>query len=123
MYNKKIIENFVNPKNAGKITKPEGRADYSDDICHNTVKVFLRIKKGIITDAKFKASGGPVTIASSSVLMQMIINKTVEEVKNISYEFLLVEMGAMPPEKFDCALTGLKATYEAIKKYERKQKK
>jgi len=31
MYNKKIIENFVNPKNAGKITKPEGRADYSDD--------------------------------------------------------------------------------------------
>lgn len=123
MYNKIITENFVNPKHTGRIVKPEGRADYSNRNCHNTVKVYLRIKDDVIKQASFEASGCPVTIASSSVLMGIITGKNLQQVKDITYEYLLVEMGQMPPHKFECALTCLKATLEAIKKYERKQRR
>ena len=54
MFSDKVLCIFKNPKNAGRISKPDGIADnYSEDGSAN-VEFSLRVEDGIITDCKFK---------------------------------------------------------------------
>lgn len=75
MYSNAVLNIFNNPKNAGRISKPDGIADcYNDD---NTahVEFSLRIDTGIITDCKFRAQANPYIIAICSTITNMLKGK------------------------------------------------
>jgi len=75
MYSKIILNLFNNPKNAGRISKPDGIADtYNiDSTAH--VEFSLRIENGIITDCKFRAQANPYIIAICSTMTTMAKGK------------------------------------------------
>ena len=80
MYSKIVLNVFNNPKNAGRISKPDGIADvYNED---NTahVEFSLRIENGIITDSKFRAQANPYIIAICSTITTMLKGKMVSMV-------------------------------------------
>lgn len=75
MYSNNVLNIFNNPKNAGRISKPDGIADcYNED---NTahVEFSLRIESGIITDCKFRAQANPYIIAICSTITNMLKGK------------------------------------------------
>lgn len=77
MYNKIILNIFNDPKNAGRLMKPEGIADcYNEDGTIN-VEFSLRIENGIIIDAKFRAQANPYYVAVCSVIASMLKGKMV----------------------------------------------
>ena len=57
-----------NPQGIGTITNP---------ICGDKTVFYLRIKEGVVEDAKFLSFGCAVTIASASVLTQKIKGKEI----------------------------------------------
>jgi len=44
---------FRNPQNVGEIENPEGKGAINNPVCGDTTKVYLRIKNGVVEDAKF----------------------------------------------------------------------
>jgi len=80
MYSNVVLNLFNNPKNAGRIKKPDGIAD-----CYNLeetahVEFSLRIESGVIQLAQFRAQANPYIIAICSTITQMLKGKMVSTV-------------------------------------------
>jgi nitrogen fixation NifU-like protein len=63
----KIKGHFRNPQNVGEIENPEGMGTINNPVCGDTTKLYLKIRNGVVEDAKFLSFGCAVTIASASV--------------------------------------------------------
>ena len=71
LYSKKVLENFMNPKNMGEMKNPSGVGKIGNPICGDVMHVYIKVgknKKGkeIIKDIKFKTLGCVAAIATSS---------------------------------------------------------
>lgn len=77
MFSNAVLNLFNNPKNAGRISKPDGIADLynQEDTAH--VEFSLRIESGVITDCKFRAQANPYYIAICSTMTTMVKGKMV----------------------------------------------
>jgi nitrogen fixation NifU-like protein len=120
LYNEKVIEHFSNPHNVGEMENPDGEGTYGSPVCGDMMKISIRVKDDIITDAKFKTFGCGSAIASSSVATDMIIGKTVEEALEITNKDVLDELGGLPPIKVHCSVLADHAIKSAIYDYAQK---
>lgn len=75
MYNTTIMNIFNNPKNAGRISKPDGIAEMYNLEQTAHIEFSLRIEDGIITDCKFRAQANPYIIAICSTLTEKVKGK------------------------------------------------
>jgi len=75
-----INEHFLNPQNVGAIERPDGSGKAASFTCGGLVRIALRVGADRkIHDAKFKAIGCHVLVASASLLTQEIRGKTTAE--------------------------------------------
>ena len=80
LYNDKVMNEFMHPKNVGEIENPDGIGTYGSPVCGDMMQITIKVDENdIITDAKFKTFGCGSAIASSSVATNMMIGKSVEE--------------------------------------------
>ncbi len=75
MYSKETLNIFANPKNAGRISKPDGIATNMNADETAFVEFSLRVESGIITQCKFRAQANPYIIAVCSTLTEMVTGK------------------------------------------------
>ena len=77
MYSKVVLNLFADPKNTGRISKPDGIADVynNDNTAH--VEFSIRVESGIITDCKFRAQANPYIVAICSTMTTMVKGKMV----------------------------------------------
>ena len=121
----KIKEHFRNPQNVGEIENPEGMGAINNPVCGDTTKLYLRIKDGIIEDAKFLSFGCAVTIASASVLTEKVKGKEIskllfgtdEEVVKGLISLIESELGEIPPIKLHCPPATVQVFLESIAGY------
>lgn len=94
-------------------------------VCGDTTELFLRIKDGVVEDAKFHSLGCAVTIASASVFTEKIkgteISKLLlgkeEEVVGRLVGLIESELGELPSQKLHCPPATVQAFFEAILGY------
>jgi nitrogen fixation NifU-like protein len=123
--NEKIKEHFRDPLNAGEIENPEGMGAVDNPICGDTTKLFLRIKDGVVEDAKFLSFGCAVTIASASVFTEKIKGKKIswvfsgsgEEVVKRLMNLIESELGEIPAVKLHCPPATVQVFLEAMAEY------
>ena len=127
-YSNKVTTLMNNPKHQGEITEEEAAAhgnklivaDFGAESCGDAVRLYWEIdpKTDVIVNSKFKSFGCGTAIASSDVMTELCIGKTVDEavkITNIDVEFALrddPETPAVPPQKMHCSVMA----YDVIKK-------
>ncbi len=116
-YTEKVMEHYRNPKNVGKIDDADAIGEAGSLVCGDALRIYLKIKDGIVTDAKFQTFGCGSAVASSSVLTEMVIGKKLEDVKKITNKDIADALGGLPKEKMHCSVMGHEALEDALKKY------
>lgn len=124
----KTIEHFRNPQNVGEIENPEGTGTVVNPICGDKTVLYMRIKEGIVEDAKFLSFGCAVTIASASVFTEKIKGKEISQLLSGSNDEVITrlvsliesELGEIPPAKLHCPPATVQAFLEAITGYSEK---
>jgi len=95
-YNKKVLQEFMHPKNIGEIKNPDGIGKVGNVKCGDVMYVYLKIGKrkikdktgkikqeDYIKDIKFKTLGCAAAIATSSVLTQLVKGKSLKQANKI----------------------------------------
>ncbi len=123
MYNEKVMDHFLNPRNAGEIENADGVGEVGNAKCGDIMKIYVDIEDDIIKDVKFKTFGCGSAIAASSVSTEMLIGKTVEEALKITNKDVVNELGGLPVVKIHCSVLAEQAFKVAIYDYAKKNNK
>ncbi len=117
-YTEKVMDHYRHPRNVGSIENADAVGTAGSLVCGDQLKIYLKIdENNIVTDAKFQTFGCGSAVASSSILTEMIIGKTVDEVRKITNKDIADELGGLPPEKMHCSVMGYEALEDALKNY------
>lgn len=120
-YSDKVIDHYRNPRNVGKIDNADAVGLAGSLACGDQLKIYLKIENNIVKDAKFQTFGCGSAVASSSILTEMIIGKTLEEVKKITNQDIADQLDGLPPEKMHCSVMGYEALEDALKNWDNYQ--
>ena len=123
MYTEKVMDHFSNPRNVGEIPDANGIGEVGNAKCGDIMRIYLKVKDNVIEDVKFKTFGCGAAIATSSMVTEMVIGKTLEDALEISNQAVAEVLGGLPPAKMHCSNLAADALHEAIKDYMSKQPK
>jgi len=129
-YSKEVIERFESVLNNPQ-KHSVGRFDPNDPnvatgmvgapSCGDVMKLDLKLDiDGLIKDVKFKTYGCGSAIASSSLFVDMLKGKTVNEAKQIRDKDI-AEILDLPPIKLHCSVLAEEAITKAIEDWETKK--
>ena len=122
-YSEKVIEEFMNPKNMGKIEAADGIGKVGNPACGDVMWIYIKVKDNRIVDIKFQTFGCVAAIATSSKVTQLVMGKTVEEAIKITNKAVAEALDGLPPIKMHCSLLAEEGIKSAIEDYMKKHKK
>jgi len=80
---------------AGAWTRNDIRFADNNPLCGDHIEITLRTdESGAITDARFDGHGCAISQASADLLVESIIGKPIEEVKQLNKEYILDMLGS-----------------------------
>ncbi|CAI8209335.1 MAG: iron-sulfur cluster assembly scaffold protein [Sulfurovum sp.] len=127
-YSNEVVNRMNSPQHQGEITEERAKelgaklivADFGAESCGDAVRLYWAVneKTDEIVESKFKSFGCGTAIASSDVMAELCVGKTVDDavkITNIDVEKALrdnPETPAVPPQKMHCSVMA----YDVIKK-------
>ena len=123
IYSEKVMEHFMNPRNVGEIENPDGIGEVGNPVCGDMMAFYIKVTDNRLSDVKFKTFGCGAAIAVSSIVSEMAMDKTLEEVRKITPELVARELGGLPKQKYHCSNLGAQALNKALDDYIKKQGK
>jgi len=115
-----LAEFFLSSKNVGEAIEPRFIGRSASFQCGATLRISLHVDESqIIIDAKFKAAGCSVLVASASLLIDQVIGKTTGEAASFAQhaEALKEKLGDLPVERSECPALACEALVSAIRNY------
>ena len=113
-YSKEVMKHFIEPQNMGEIKNPDAVGEVGNLKCGDVMRISLRIRDGVIKDAKFKTFGCVAAIASSDVLCDLVKGLKIEDARKIKNEDIFNALKGLPKIKVHCSVLGAEALGKAL---------
>ncbi|MHB0976174.1 MAG: Fe-S cluster assembly scaffold protein NifU [Candidatus Aquicultorales bacterium] len=121
MYSEKVMEHFRNPRNVGEIDDADGVGEVGNPVCGDMMKIFIKVKEDKIDDIKFQTLGCGAAIATSSMVTELAMGKTLDEALTITKQAVAEALDGLPPAKMHCSVLAADGLHEAIADYRAKK--
>ena len=116
-YSPFVLDHVKNPRNVGELPDANASARVRSKEDGDLLQLQMRIDNSVVTSARFKVFGCGAAIATGSVLTELVISKTIDEIQKITNEQISQMMGGLPPEKIHCSVLAEQAIAEALRNY------
>ena len=111
------MDHFRNPRNLGKMDDADGIGEVGNAKCGDIMKMYIKVKDGIIEDVKFNTFGCGSAIASSSMATEMIKGKSIDDALELSNKAVVEALDGLPTHKIHCSVLAGEAVKAAVKDY------
>lgn len=110
LYREIIIERYKSPQYRGELEPHDISFEDENPLCGDHIRIDLRVDpQGKVSDAAFSGHGCAISQASADLLLESVIGKSVDEVKQLSKQDVLDLLGIeLGPVRLKCALLSLK---------------
>lgn len=114
-----ILDHHDNPRNHRKIEDPDVEGSGGNPGCGDIVVIYLKLAEdGRVADASFQGEGCTISQAAASMLTENLVGKSLDEVKAMSYEDIISDMGReVVSSRTRCATLALSTTKAAVDDY------
>ena len=112
----------MNPRNVGVIENPDGYGKVGNPVCGDLMEMYIKVEDNKIKDIKFKTFGCGSAIATSSMVTELAIGKSIDEALKITRNDVANELDGLPPQKMHCSNLAADALHAAIDDYKKKKK-
>jgi len=116
VYTDAVLEHFRNPHNVGDLTDATATVEVTNPVCGDVLRLGVKVEGGRIAAARFKAQGCVAAIAASSVLTDLLANKTPAEARGLTAQQVSDALGGLPAATFHAAQLGVDALAALLRK-------
>ena len=116
IYSETVVDHAMTPRNLGIMPDPDGFARVTGP-CGDTMQMWLKVRDDVITDAAFMTDGCGPSIASGSMVTEMVKGKSISEARRTTQRDVLDALGDLPEESKHCALLAANTIKAAIRDY------
>ena len=110
LYREVIIEHYKNPGFRGELDPHDISFEDENPLCGDHIRIDLRVDENeVVTEAAFSGHGCAISLASADLLLEFIIGKTLDEIRQLTKDDLLELLGIeLGPVRLKCALLSSK---------------
>jgi nitrogen fixation NifU-like protein len=116
-FSRLLMEHFSSPRNQGAMESPDHIGLVGTPGNGPFMLLCLRMEGNRVVGAKFQTYGCGASIASGSMLTQMIAGLSVEECLALAAEDLTEALGGVPPHKLHCPAMAIGALRNALRSF------
>jgi nitrogen fixation NifU-like protein len=110
-YREEILEHYTHPHHYGILEDADISHEESNPLCGDRIRFDIKLAADgeTIQDVRFSAVGCAISKASASMLSDLLIGQKLNEIKELTKEDVLEELGiTLGPVRLKCALLPLK---------------
>ncbi|WP_211746840.1 Fe-S cluster assembly sulfur transfer protein SufU [Paenibacillus sp. Marseille-Q4541] len=93
LYRRVIMDHYKNPRNRGTFADDAVTVDLNNPTCGDRISLQLKVKDGIVEDAKYSGDGCSISMSSASMMTEAIKGKSMEEALNLAERFSSLMQG------------------------------
>jgi len=113
-YSEILTEHVMSPRNSGVLEDPDLTGHAGTPGRGAFMVLFLKLEGDRIAAAKYQTYGCGPTIASGSMLTEMIIGRTIAGCRQLTVEDLIQALDGVPPDKLHCPALAIGALRGAV---------
>ena len=110
-YREEILEHYTHPHNYGTLEQADISHEEDNPLCGDRIRFDIQLEEDgqTVKDVRFSAVGCAISKASASMLTDLLIGQTLDEIKALTNEDVIDELGIeLGPVRLKCALLPLK---------------
>lgn len=110
-YREEILEHYTHPHNYGTLENADITHEEHNPLCGDRIRFDIQLDddRQTVKDVRFSAVGCAISKASASMLSDLLIGQTLDEIKALTKEDVQDELGIeLGPVRLKCALLPLK---------------
>ena len=115
-------EHLRHPRNLGDIDEPDGESVVRDEVCGDLLRLTLRIRQHRVEKARFRAFGCGATVASSSMMTEMLQGMTVQEALALQADDVARALEGLPGHRLHSTGLAQRAALQALQDYQRRRR-
>jgi nitrogen fixation NifU-like protein len=113
-YRDRIIDHYRNPRNYGSIDDAQIKVQEANPLCGDDIELYIKLdEEKKVEDIKFKGRGCALSIASASLMTELLKGKSLQELLSFTKKDLAdalgIKMLGLNPARMKCALLPYKA--------------
>lgn len=113
LYQEMILDHYRRPRHSVSMTEEEALVDDENPTCGDRILLTASVEDGRIADIRYEAKGCAISVASSSMMSEVLLGKRVDEAKALVAEFV----GVMRGERELGSELGDVIALEGVKRY------
>ena len=116
IYSETVVDHAMAPRNLGVMQDADGFGKLTGP-CGDTMEIWLKVNNDVIARAAFMTDGCGPSIASGSMITELVSGKSISEARKTTQDDVLDALGDLPDESKHCALLAANTLKAAVRDY------